>query len=78
MNYHKLNYHALYNYLMDKGFWVRETRLLIADVYNCFICVKITYNEQIITWVEPRHASMDDICKATIYLENIKKEINNV
>lgn len=78
MNYHKLNYRSLYNYLFDKGFWIRETRLLINDIYNCFVCIKITYNENIIYWVEPRNASMEDICNATNYLEKIIKELNNV
>lgn len=78
MNYHKLNYRSLYNYLFDKGFWIREKRLLINDIYNCFVCIKITYNENIIHWVEPRNASMEDICNATNYLENIIKELNNV
>lgn len=78
MSYHKLNFHALYNYLMDKGFWIREKRLLIADIYNCYICIQITTNENIIHWVEPRNATMKDICKATTYLEEIIKEIKNV
>lgn len=75
MSYHRFNYKSLYNHLMNKGFWVRETRLLINDIYNCFVCIKITPQEQLITWVEPRNATIDDICKATDYVENITKEI---
>lgn len=78
MNYHKLNIRALYNYLFDNGFWIREKRLLINDKHNCWVCLKITSNENILTWVEPRNASIEDICNATTYIENIKEQLNNV
>ena len=78
MSYHKLNFNALYNFLFDNGFWIREKRLLIKKIYKCIVCIKITNKENIITWVEPMNAEMKDICLAQEYIEQIKEKINNV